>query len=600
MSNASLQLERPKPPSHSSSVSSSRPHVGAIQRGSAATSTDSVVPSESEEPALVVETSLEGHSNISPSSLLRAVKDDHRLEHPTSQSLSRAGAESDRGLRDKETNHPSRTDFPIPPSSSQSKHIEPLVAVNHPSSSQPSGVPRPLRSPKGLAKRLSHLTPTGDAHMVDISHKAPTRRSAAATAFVLFGNPHPYRSLTYRKLRKGDAIAVARIAGIQAAKKTADLIPLAHPGLGLTAVKVNIELLAPSSGEHGSGPDPDTYLGEAGFEFGGAKITTHVSCDGKTGVEMEALTAATTAALTMYDMCKAVDKHMLITGARVILKKGGKSGYWSLKGDIPDSPSASPPIFAPVLQRRMAGIVNEPEQHHQEHIGTLPPPPGVAAAAVAVASDPLNPTPELEDQDLTPIAPPATPAFLRDAAAELDLFIANTTSPSKAAEIAGLRRSHKALTARIREMQRRTEHGVADADGNGSGPIPKQQHHNQQQQQAHQQPRDGRVDSAALHRLHQQRRDLARRVLGWRIGGGSEIQEASEREIEEGGDGQGTTALPQSGRKPEDMAPGEWRWEAGVYGPWKTTTPETADAGASGRDSREQDVACTHTHAHLQ
>ena len=175
--------------------------------------------------------------------------------------------------------------------------------------------------------------------MVDIAHKTPTRRSAAATAFVSFSNGNPYASLTDSTLPKGDAIAVARIAGIQAAKKTADLIPLAHPGLGLTGVEVDIELLRPSA----TSPNRDAdfpMAGEAGLEFGGVKITTHVSCEGKTGVEMEALTAANVAALTIYDMCKAVDKHMLITGVQVIVKKGGKSGSWALDTGAPDPAAA--------------------------------------------------------------------------------------------------------------------------------------------------------------------------------------------------------------------------------------------------------------------
>jgi molybdenum cofactor biosynthesis enzyme len=168
--------------------------------------------------------------------------------------------------------------------------------------------------------------------MVDISQKLPTRRSAAAIAFVLFSNRNPYASLTDNTLPKGDAIAVARIAGIQAAKKTADLVPLSHPGLGITGVKVDIALLEPAATNQDQGRKSDLHTTEGEVEFGGVKITAHVSCDGKTGVEMEALTAANVAALTIYDMCKSVDKHMLITGIRVIKKTGGKSGGWVLDG----------------------------------------------------------------------------------------------------------------------------------------------------------------------------------------------------------------------------------------------------------------------------
>jgi molybdenum cofactor biosynthesis enzyme len=358
--------------------------------------------------------------------------------------------------------------------------------------------------------------------MVDISHKIPTRRSATASAYVLFSNPHPYACLTHSSLPKGDAVAVARIAGIQAAKKTADLIPLAHPGLGITGVKVDIELLTPTR-KHDAYSDPD--IGEAGFQFGGVKITANVLCDGKTGVEMEALTAASMSALTMYDMCKAVDKHMTVTGVRVVMKKGGKGGHWSLNGDIPD-PSPASPIFETALQRRMAGVVDDPGTYIPDIISSRPA------------------KPDLEDP---PIAPEATPDFLQAAASELDLFVANTTSPTKAAEIAGLRRKHKALTARIREMQEKTQRGRGDEVEGGSvgGEL-----------------RDGRVDYNVLQRLHGERRDIARRVLAWRIGGGSEIKEANENERE-------LDVFQQSRNQFAEKEGGRWKWDAGVYGVWK-------------------------------
>ncbi len=217
----------------------------------------------------------------------------------------------------------------------QTQQMDQQHEANQSSSSQSSTRTKLSNSNSHAHQRLSHLTSSGDVHMVDISPKISTGRCAVATAFVQFSNRYIYASLTDKILPKGDAIAVARIAGIQAAKKTADLIPLAHPGLVLTAVRVDIELLVPATTKEGlkQDRDPDSIAREAGYEFGGVKITAHVSCDGKTGVEMEALSAATVAALTIYDMCKAIDKHMLITGVRVIEKTGGKSGGWKLGPD---------------------------------------------------------------------------------------------------------------------------------------------------------------------------------------------------------------------------------------------------------------------------
>jgi cyclic pyranopterin phosphate synthase len=120
-------------------------------------------------------------------------------------------------------------------------------------------------------------------------------------------------------MQKGDVLGVARIAGIMAAKKTADLIPLCHP-IPITQVTVDLELL------EGRVRDRDDHA--AVVECGSVKITAMVACDGKTGVEMEALTAASTAALTVYDMCKAVDKGIVVEGLKVVLKEGGKSGRW--------------------------------------------------------------------------------------------------------------------------------------------------------------------------------------------------------------------------------------------------------------------------------
>ncbi|MEA1605108.1 cyclic pyranopterin monophosphate synthase MoaC [Pseudomonas spirodelae] len=149
---------------------------------------------------------------------------------------------------------------------------------------------------------LTHLDSQGRANMVDVSDKALTVREAVAEALVRM-RPETLQMISQGEHPKGDVFAVARIAGIQAAKKTSDLIPLCHP-LMLTSVKV--ELLA-------EGADA-------------VRITARCKLTGQTGVEMEALTAASVAALTIYDMCKAVDRGMVIEGVRLLEKVGGKSG----------------------------------------------------------------------------------------------------------------------------------------------------------------------------------------------------------------------------------------------------------------------------------
>jgi cyclic pyranopterin phosphate synthase len=144
--------------------------------------------------------------------------------------------------------------------------------------------------------------------MVSISEKQPTRRVATAKACVRFSTTIAARLIQENQIHKGDVLGVARVAGIMAAKKTAELIPLCHP-ISISRVSVDLQVL-----EDDEQPRVD--------------ITATVACEGKTGVEMEALTAASTAALTVYDMCKAVDKGMVVEGLRVVLKEGGKSGRW--------------------------------------------------------------------------------------------------------------------------------------------------------------------------------------------------------------------------------------------------------------------------------
>ncbi|WP_146345566.1 cyclic pyranopterin monophosphate synthase MoaC [Falsiphaeobacter marinintestinus] len=152
---------------------------------------------------------------------------------------------------------------------------------------------------------LTHFDAKGDAHMVDVSDKADTARVATAEGHIRMAR-ETFDIISEGRAKKGDVLGVARLAGIMGAKKTPDLIPLCHP---LPVTKVAVELTL----------DPD---------IPGVRVEATVKTAGKTGVEMEALTAVSTAALTVYDMAKAVDKAMEIGGIRVILKDGGKSGRY--------------------------------------------------------------------------------------------------------------------------------------------------------------------------------------------------------------------------------------------------------------------------------
>lgn len=154
-----------------------------------------------------------------------------------------------------------------------------------------------------MAAKLTHIDADGRANMVDVGAKAETERTAIAEGFVSM-LPQTLDLIQSGKAAKGDVLAIARIAGIMAAKKTHELIPLCHPLL-LTKVAVDIEA------------DP---------ALPGLRITALARVTGKTGVEMEALTAASVACLTIYDMAKAVDREMTISGVRLVEKTGGKSG----------------------------------------------------------------------------------------------------------------------------------------------------------------------------------------------------------------------------------------------------------------------------------
>ena len=150
---------------------------------------------------------------------------------------------------------------------------------------------------------LSHFDAKGDAHMVDVSEKDVTARTATARGAVVMA-PETLALIQRGEAKKGDVLAVARLAGIMTAKRTADLIPLCHP---LALSKVSVELTADKAGSR-------------------VEIEATVKVTGKTGVEMEALTAVSVAALTVYDMLKAADKAMRLTDIRLVHKEGGRSG----------------------------------------------------------------------------------------------------------------------------------------------------------------------------------------------------------------------------------------------------------------------------------
>lgn len=154
---------------------------------------------------------------------------------------------------------------------------------------------------------LTHLNSNGEANMVDVTEKSVTQRRAIAEGYIRM-EPDTIALIESGGHKKGDVFSVARIAGIQAAKKCSDLIPLCHP-LMLTKVQIDFEI-----------------------ENDRVKVQALCKLAGQTGVEMEALTAVSVSCLTLFDMCKAVDKSMTIEGIQVVQKEGGKSGSWSKNG----------------------------------------------------------------------------------------------------------------------------------------------------------------------------------------------------------------------------------------------------------------------------
>jgi len=151
-------------------------------------------------------------------------------------------------------------------------------------------------------KKLTHIDESGRARMVDVGQKPDTERVATAKGSVKM-QPETFELIKTGQVKKGDVLAVAQVAGISAAKQTPNLIPMCHP-IAITSVAMDFDM-----------QEPDTV-----------EITATVKCTGKTGVEMEAVTAVSVSALTIYDMCKAVDRGMKIENVRLVKKSGGKSG----------------------------------------------------------------------------------------------------------------------------------------------------------------------------------------------------------------------------------------------------------------------------------
>ena len=156
-----------------------------------------------------------------------------------------------------------------------------------------------------MTQALTHFDAQGQAHMVDVGAKAETRRVAVASGRILM-QPATFATIREGSAKKGDVVGIARIAAIQASKRTSELIPLCHP-IALTRVAAEFELDEAASA---------------------VVCTVRAECIGRTGVEMEALTAVSVGLLTIYDMCKAMDRGMVIEGVRLLEKLGGKSGHW--------------------------------------------------------------------------------------------------------------------------------------------------------------------------------------------------------------------------------------------------------------------------------
>ncbi|KAI4111508.1 MAG: hypothetical protein LQ345_006765 [Seirophora villosa] len=240
--------------------------------------------------------------------------------------------------------------------------------------------PPPSSTPPNPPTQLPHLTSHSTVHQISISHKPITHRAAVAIGSVRFSNPDLLSLIQRQLLQKGDVLAVARIAGITAVKRTADLIPLAHAGVAVESCTVDLELAAP-----GDNPQPriftdgdDAAPTKAFVEelmrqplppHGGLRIRVRVESSGKTGVEMEALCGVAGAALSVVDMCKAVDKHLVVDGVSVAGKKGGKSGSWGVIADEEDEEEGNR-RFKAAREEDFSSFYQH--HHHQQEQGQEP------------------------------------------------------------------------------------------------------------------------------------------------------------------------------------------------------------------------------------
>ena len=194
--------------------------------------------------------------------------------------------------------------------------------------------------------KLPHLTQQSTVHQISVSNKAPTYRCALAVGHIVFSNGEPLQLIRAHALKKGDVLAVARVAAIMAVKKTSDIIPLAHGGVGVEGCVVDVEVVDPIQIYQDEAQQPLERSNMVGTSVlpeeaakrlylpigshGGIRIAVSVSTTAKTGVEMEALTGVMGAGLTAIDMCKAVDRHLILEGVEAISKMGGKSGAWGI------------------------------------------------------------------------------------------------------------------------------------------------------------------------------------------------------------------------------------------------------------------------------
>lgn len=200
---------------------------------------------------------------------------------------------------------------------------------------------------------LTHVDEHGDVRMVDVSDKAVTKRIAVAEGTILM-HPETQSMVLEDRAKKGDVLACARVAGIMAAKRASDLIPMCHP-LMITKAKVDIEPIAPPArrGTADGAWAPARDDGRVGFH-----VLATCGVTGVTGIEMEALTAASVACLTIYDMCKAVDRGMEIVDVRLLRKEGGRSGLWERSQDARPNGTADEPVRTAVPTLAFVGYHN--------------------------------------------------------------------------------------------------------------------------------------------------------------------------------------------------------------------------------------------------